>query len=68
MPSSVISNYTYDKAKHILRVVFLSGTVYDYLDVPNKVYEQMKNSISKGGFLNRVIKSNYKFRKVSSEQ
>lgn len=67
MPSSVISRYSYDEAKHILRVVFLSGMVYDYLDVPAKVYDQMKNSISKGSFLNRVIKVKYKFRKVNTE-
>lgn len=67
MPSSVISKYSYDEAKHILRVVFLSGMVYDYLDVPAKVYDQMKNSISKGGFLNRVIKAKYRFRRVNSE-
>jgi hypothetical protein len=66
MPSSVISTYSYDEAKHILRVVFLSGMVYDYLDVPNKVYEQMKNSISKGGFLNRVIKNHYSFKKIDT--
>lgn len=66
MPSSVISCYSYDEAKHILTVVFLSGMVYDYLDVPDKVYEQMKNSISKGSFLNRVVKAKYKFRRVNN--
>ncbi|WP_343674277.1 KTSC domain-containing protein [Chitinophaga sp.] len=64
MPSSVISYMTYDPASHRLRVHFLSGAVYDYIDVPEEVYRQMKSAKSKGTFLNRRIKGKYSFDKI----
>jgi hypothetical protein len=64
MPSSVVATFSYNKPKAILRVVFLSGKVYDYMHVPEKVYEEMKDSGSKGTFLNLRIKGAYPFKKV----
>jgi len=54
----------YDADTHILRVFFVSGSVYDYKNVPLKVYEQMKQASSKGTFLNQVIKARFGFKKV----
>jgi hypothetical protein len=65
MPSSVVSSFSYDHASATLRVVFVSGMVYDYLNVPGKVYIEMKASASKGIFLNTHIKGHYSFKKVS---
>lgn len=67
MPSSVVARYTYDAAKQVLRVVFVSGLVYDYKDVPPEVYAAMKASGSKGAFLNTEIKGKYAFEKVSGD-
>jgi hypothetical protein len=64
MPSSVVANFDYDNAKAILRVFFVSGSVYDYFKVPEAVYEEMKQSGSKGTFLNLRIKGTYRFKKV----
>ena len=64
MPSSVIAHIKYNAAAAILRVIFLSGAVYDYLQVPENIYQEMKIAKSKGDFLNRQIKGNYNFRKV----
>jgi hypothetical protein len=64
MPSSVVSSMNYDADTHILRVFFVSGSVYDYKNVPLKVYEQMKQASSKGTFLNQVIKARFGFKKV----
>ena len=64
MPSSVVKSFTYNPAKHILRVVYVSGKVYDYLDVPEDVYNEMKITGSKGTFLNFHIKDNYAFKKI----
>jgi len=64
MPSSVIQAMRYDPAKHKLRVIFVSGVVYDYLDVPEAIYLEMKESGSKGTFLNQRIKKNYSFKKI----
>jgi hypothetical protein len=64
MPSSVILRMHYYPDKHTLRVVFVSGMVYDYKDVPESVYKQMKAAASKGEFLNREIKTKYAFEKI----
>ena len=64
MPSTVIRSFDYDASRHILKVIFLSGNIYEYLHVPEETYLQMKASTSKGEFLNRFIKKEYNFRKV----
>lgn len=56
---------TYDQAAQRLRVHFLSGAVYDYIDVPESVYLQMKAAKSKGIFLNRKIKGKYAYDKIN---
>jgi KTSC domain-containing protein len=65
MPSTVISQYSYDPAKQVLRVVFVSGLIYNYKNVPQEVYNEMKMSISKGTYLNKHIKGIYPFEKGS---
>ncbi|HTM99485.1 MAG TPA: KTSC domain-containing protein [Pedobacter sp.] len=65
MPSSVVSKISYDQVKQILYVVFVSGDVYEYSEVPEKVYKDFKASISKGTFLNRKIKKYYHAEKVA---
>ena len=64
MPSTVISYFTYDAGKSILRVIFQSGSIYDYIDVPKEVYNKMKLSGSKGAYLNQHIKGHYSFKKL----
>jgi hypothetical protein len=64
MPSSVIAHMRYDPDTATLRIVYVSGMVYDYKGVPGKVYEAMKNAFSKGKYLNRYIKGKYDFEKV----
>jgi hypothetical protein len=54
----------YDTDTQTLRVFFVSGSVYDYKNVPLKVYEEMMNAASKGTFLNQVIKARFGFKKV----
>jgi hypothetical protein len=65
MPSSVVAHIDYDAARHVLRVRFLSGSVYDYLRVPEKIYRTMKKALSKGTYLNEHIKGYYDFKKIS---
>lgn len=56
---------TYDLPSQRLRVHFLSGAVYEYIDVPESVYLQMKAARSKGIFLNKKIKGKYAYDKVN---
>ena len=65
MPSSVVAHYRYDREKLILTVHFVSGLVYEYLGVPENIYEAMRLCQSKGIYLNKYIKGNYEYKKVS---
>ena len=64
MPSSVVANFSYDEKTSTLRVTYVSGMIYDYKNVPKKVYREMKAYQSKGSYLNYYIKGKYDFEKV----
>lgn len=65
MPSSVIATAHYDKDSQVLKVIFRSGAVYLYYDVPEEVYLLYMKARSKGIFLNKFIKGNFEFEKVA---
>jgi len=56
MPGSVVSAIKYFPYTSTLRIIFVSGTIYDYTDVPEKIYNRMKMAFSKGTYLNKYIK------------
>lgn len=64
MPSSVISTIRYDAYTSVLTIIFVSGAVYNYRDVPEVIYQAMKKAISKGTFFNKHIKDKYDFEKA----
>jgi hypothetical protein len=64
MPSTVIAAIDYNLSRSLLRITFVSGLVYEYKDVPEAVYVEMKASGSKGRYLNNNIKGKYQFTKV----
>ena len=64
MPSSVVSGIKYDKFNHTLRIIYVSGMIYDYKNVPEQIYTAMKTAFSKGTFLNKYVKGRYEFEKV----
>lgn len=47
-----------------LRIQFRSGGVYDYLGVPNSIYNGLMNASSKGSYHAAHIKNAYPYRKV----
>lgn len=65
MPSSVIATVHYDKASQVLKVIFRSGAVYQYYEVPEEVYLLYMKARSKGTFLNKFIKGNFEFEKIA---
>jgi len=62
--SSSVVEVGYDPKTKILEVVFRKGDVYQYLDVPMNVYQDLIRADSVGKFFNIQIKSNYQYRKV----
>jgi len=64
MPSSVVGEIKYDKLSHTLRIIYVSGMIYDYKNVPEQIYIAMKTAFSKGTFLNQYIKGKFEFERV----
>jgi len=64
MPSTVVAGIKYNPRTRILQVEFVSGSIYEYIKVDEKVYQELKSSSSKGTFLNIHIKGNYDFKKI----
>ena len=62
--SSNIARFAYDAANCILIVEFLKGGVYNYFDVPEVVFEQMKAAPSKGQFLAQNVKGIYRYARA----
>lgn len=59
--SSNMAGFSYETTTQILTVEFNNGSRYDYYDVPEHVYENMKNADSKGRYLNTEIKGHYRY-------
>jgi len=68
MPSSVIAQMEYNRKTRVLRIVFVSGKTYDYLEVPETVFWQIRSAPSKGVFFNQEIKPYYAFRKIKKKE
>jgi len=62
--SSNIADVGYDDANMTLEVGFRNGTVYQYFDVPQTLYQEFMGADSKGTFLNANIKNSYRYTKL----
>ena len=62
--SQAINKVEYDYGSLKLTVSFNNGRIYEYLNVPRKLYNDFKNSESKGQFIN-TIKKNLKCKIVN---
>ena len=51
--------------RDILRVEYLHGAIYDYLNVSKEVYDRLFASESKGSFINREIKPRYQSLRIN---
>ena len=62
--SSNIAAVGYDVGSSTLQVEFNNGTAYQYFDVPEHIFEGLRDSDSVGSFLHANIKGNYRYSKV----
>ena len=67
MPSTVIRSFNYNAADAVLTITFVSGSVYEYYDVPQETADSFKSFREKGIFYNEQIKNKFRFKKVSSQ-
>lgn len=62
--SASIVRISYDKSTSTLEVEFQNGSIYQYFDVPESVWEAFKLADSKGQFINSTLKGSYRYSKV----
>jgi hypothetical protein len=61
--SSNVAAIGYDPATATLEVEFKDGSVYEYFDVSEIIYESFLASDSKGRFLHQQIRDKYRYHK-----
>lgn len=62
--SSNIESIGYDSKSQTIEIEFLNGTIYQYFDVPQHIYEELINADSHGKYLAANIKGHYRYSKV----
>jgi hypothetical protein len=65
MPSTAIANIKYDHTRERLTVTFVTGRIYEYIDVPSEVAASFQSAFSKGTFFNSYIRDRYDFRELT---
>ena len=66
MPSSAIADIKYDSERERLTVTFVTGRIYEYVDVPSEVAASFRSAFAKGTFFSTYIKDRYDFRELTS--
>lgn len=64
LASSNIVSAGYDPSSETLEIEFMSGSVYQYYNVPQSIYEQFLAAPSKGRFLSSQIKDRFPYARV----
>ncbi|MBS5796434.1 MAG: KTSC domain-containing protein [Dysgonomonas mossii] len=62
--SSNIASIGYDASSQTLEVEFLNGSVYQYFDVPQHIYNGIMSADSHGQYLAQNIKGVYRYSKI----
>lgn len=62
--SSNIASIGYDGDTETLEVEFVNGSIYQYYNFPEHMYDQLMSEPSKGKFLNIYIKNAYPYSRV----
>lgn len=57
--STTMRSVGYDPAQEILEIEFTSGAVYQYLEVPRAVFDELMQAKSKGRYFNEEIRDDY---------
>jgi KTSC domain-containing protein len=66
MPSTAIANIAYSQTRERLTVTFVTGRIYEYIDVPSEVAASFESAFSKGTFFNSYIRDRYDFRELTA--
>ncbi len=64
MPSTAIRHIAYNKQRHEMTVIFITGRRYIYYDVPAVVVTAFREASSRGAFFNQEIRDRYDCREI----
>ena len=59
-----VATVGYDPNTMTLEVEFRKGSVYQYFDVPETVYQELMSASSVGKYLNQFIKGSYRYVQI----
>lgn len=62
--SSDLKSVGYDQENQILEVEFHSGGIYQYFNVPQRVYQALMEASSHGKYFHRNVKDHYRYEKI----
>jgi len=62
--SSNIESIGYDSMSQTLEIEFLNGSIYQYFDIPQHIYQELIDADSHGKYLATNIKGHYRYSKV----
>jgi len=62
--SSNVASVGYDSDSSTLEVEFKDGSIYQYFDVPEAIYNGLIGAGSVGGFLASQVKGTYRFSRI----
>lgn len=62
--SQIIASVGYDRRQELLEVEFRNGWIYQYDNVPPRVYEGLLNASSHGRFLHQEIVDQFTTRRI----
>jgi citrate synthase len=62
--STSLASVGYDAETQVLEVEFHSGSIYQYLNVPVEVYNELMAAESHGSYFANFIRNNYQFRQI----
>jgi hypothetical protein len=65
MPSTAIADIKYDDARERLIITFVTGRIYEFVDVPSEVAASFQSAFSKGTFFNSYVRDRYDFRELT---
>ena len=66
--SSNIDHAEYDEETKVMTVFFLSGSVYEYANVPKRQWGNYVAAPSKGRFFYHFIRTTYQYKRIYSPQ
>ncbi|WP_083233036.1 KTSC domain-containing protein [Pseudomonas graminis] len=62
--SSNIASVGHDASSQTLEIEFLNGSIYEYYDVPDDVYQELVHASSVGGYFAQRVKNVYGFSRA----